>query len=285
MAVTTDLPRLIVNADDFGLTADINRGIMEAFAAGALRSTSVMVGMPGFDDAVRCAADAGNALGVGLHFTLTAGRPLTAARSLVEPDTGEFLAPGKLLVRCLTGRVDQRDVEQECAAQIARARAAGIRLTHIDGHHHVHLAPTVRDAVRRVVEAERIPAVRRPRERILGGAGSPRRLRVRLISRRFARVIDAAEWPVRTTDHFTGSALLGAKAFRRLLAQTLDTLPPGSTELMVHPGYVRGPLPGNDPLTTQREVELRALTSPDIIARFRSGRIRLIHFGDLVDPP
>ena len=66
-----------------------------------------------------------------------------------------------------------------------------------------------------------------------------------------------------------------------LLVRVLDALQRGTTELMVHPGYVSGPLPGADPYTAQREVELRALTAPAVLQRLHSGRIRLAHFGEL----
>src|SRR4029077_13015567 len=151
VAATTDAS-LIVNADDFGMTEGINRGIIEAFEAGAVTSTSVMVGMPAFEDAVRGGRAAGDGLGVGLHFTLTAGRPLTRAASLVNPETGAFVPIRTFMVRALSGRVRAREVVEECAAQIARARDAGLRLTHLDGHHHVHIIPGTSGAVRRGVE-------------------------------------------------------------------------------------------------------------------------------------
>lgn len=279
MAGTTDVVALIINADDFGLSEGINRGIIEAFRAGSVTSTSVMVGMPAFGHAVSLAHDMPS-LGIGLHFTLTAGPPLTRAPSLVDEVTGEFLRAPALVRRALAGRVRSREVEDECTAQIAAARRAGLRLTHLDGHHHVHLLPGVRAAVRRVVEAERIPAVRRPSERVFGGVAW-RRVAERALVGVLAPYVDPATWHVATTDHFEGSALLGARRFHSLLLRLLDSLQSGTTELMVHPGYVPSPLPGNDPYTTQREIELRALTSPDVLARLCSGAIRLVNYGQI----
>lgn len=282
MDATTDAdrPALIINADDFGLSEGINRGIIEALAARALTSTSVMVSMPAFSDAARRARAFGDALGVGLHFTLTVGRPLTRAASLVDA-AGNFLSLPALAVRALTDRVRRRDVADECAAQIALARDAGFRLTHLDGHHHVHLLPGIRAAVRDVVQAERVPAVRRPLERLVGVPNWWRRLPERALLRALAREVDRQRWNVVTADHFVGSSLLGARNFHDALVRTIVSLRRGTTELMVHPGYVPESLPGNDAYTTQREVELRALTSPDVIALLHSGRIRLTHFGRL----
>ena len=281
MASTSDIPRLIINADDFGLSEGINRGIMEAFAAGVLKSTSIMVGMPAFPDAVRRAGVAGEALGIGLHFTLSAGRPLTRAPSLVTPETGDFLRLPALIRRALLGRVNPRQVADECAAQVARAREARLELTHLDGHHHVHILPGIREAVRRVVGAERIPAVRRPRERLFGVPAWRRRLPERLLIRALANDMNPERWRVRMTSHFVGSTLLGASHLEARLLRVLDRLPKGTTELMVHPGYVPGVLPGADPYTTQREIELRALTSSAVRERLHSGMVELIHFGQL----
>ena len=83
------------------------------------------------------------------------------------------------------------------------------------------------------------------------------------------------------TSHFVGSTLVGASHFEAWLLRVLGWLPPGTTELMVHPGYVPGVLPGADPYTTRREVELRALTSSAVRKRLNSGSVHLIHFGQL----
>jgi predicted glycoside hydrolase/deacetylase ChbG (UPF0249 family) len=284
VAVTTESPRLIINADDFGFTDDINRGIIEAFEAGALTSTSIMIAMPAAEHAAQYAR-ATNALGVGLHLTLTAGRPLTMAPSLVNHATGYFLRPSHLLARAIAGRLRAREIVDECTAQIGRARRLGLRLTHIDGHHHVHLYPVIRRAVRHVIAAERIPVVRRPAEHLVGVPEWRRRLPERIAIRLFARGVGAGCWHAETTRHFVGSTLLGAPRFHSALVRVLDELPSGTTELMVHPGYVAGPLPGGDSYTTQREIELRALTSPDVLQRLRSGRIRLINFRQLSERP
>jgi predicted glycoside hydrolase/deacetylase ChbG (UPF0249 family) len=278
--VTTDETRLIINADDFGLSEGINRGILEAFDAGALRSTSIMVGAPAFEDAVRGACAAGHRLGVGLHFTLTAGRPLTRSPSLTD-EPGDFLTPVALLGRALRGGVVANEVAAECMAQIARARAAGIRLTHLDGHHHAHLVPRIAATVRRVVEAERIPAVRRPSESLFRPSNWWRRVPQRILIGALELLNDPRDWPTRTTDHFVGSALLGDSRFHERLLEALQSLERGTTELMVHPGYVDGPLPDDDSYTSEREVELRALLSADVLGRLHGGKIRLTHFGEL----
>src|SRR5207244_1596197 len=137
--------RLVVNADDFGLSDGVNRAISEAHAAGTVSSASLLVNAPGFADAVR-RARAAPALGVGLHFNLTMGAPVspaTAVPSLSDRRTGRFWSLSRLIARALSGRVDGAEVALECAAQIARAKSSGVRLTHLDGHQHTHVLPGI----------------------------------------------------------------------------------------------------------------------------------------------
>lgn len=272
---------LIINADDFGMSPGINRGIMEAFAAGAVSSASLMVGMPAFEDAVQNARTAGRALGVGVHLTLTVGSPLTRAASLVDASTGEFLSPVMLLRRALAGRIRPADVLDECRAQIARARDAGITVTHLDGHLHVHAWPGIADVVRHVLQMERIPAARNPNESLVAVPLWHRRLPERVIIRCLVSRARLRDWPTASADHFVGSSILGMRNFEHGLLRVLDALPIGTTELMVHPGYVDQVLPGNDSYRAQREIELRALTSTSVLDRLRGNRVRLINFSAL----
>jgi chitin disaccharide deacetylase len=280
-ATTTERKRLVINADDFGFTEGINRGIIEAFEAGALRSASLMAQMPAFDSAARAARHASPSFGVGVHLTLTAGQPLVRCPSLVD-SSGNFHTLPQLIVRSLAGRVRAEDVERECAAQIARCRDAGLTITHLDGHHHVHMLPRIRGVVADVMRKAGLGVRRAPAARLwhTPASGRARRLPERLV---LAFLAGAREDhpPLRSADHFAGTTLLGAPRFRESLLLLLDSLPDGVTELMVHPGYVDQPLPGNDRYTVERERELRALTSPEVLERLRRGDIELLHFGEL----
>jgi predicted glycoside hydrolase/deacetylase ChbG (UPF0249 family) len=277
--------RLVINADDFGMTSGINRGILEAFEAGALRSASIMPVMPGFEEAADAARRAGDALGVGLHVTLTAGRPLTRCPSLVDAETGEFLSARRLLVRAYRGGVRWSDAVAECSAQLAFCRATGVRVTHVDGHHHVHAFPVIRDAVAHVARRERIRVRRRrPSEGYWIRPAGARRLPALVALGLLARTLGDEPPSLASADHFAGVALVGSARFEAELLRLLDRLPLGTTELMVHPGYVDGPLPGGDRYRAGRERELRALTAPEVLARLHRGDIDLVHFGSSVAP-
>jgi len=274
-----DVRRLVVTADDFGFSEGINRGIVEAAEAGIVRSASIMVNMPAFEDAARRARCLGDGFGVGLHLTLTVGAPFTHAPSLVCARTGAFVGPGCLLGRALSGRIRPFDVAVECAAQIRRAREAGLRLTHLDGHHHVHAFPGIREVVLEVARAEGIAFVRRPVERLGEAPGRWRRVPTRALLAVIARSLAVGR--PRSADHFGGVSLTRSRGFHAALLRFVDRLRPGTTELMVHPGYATGPLPGNDPYVAGREAELRALISAAVRDRLAARNIVVTNFGAL----
>jgi len=255
----------------------VNRGILEAHAAGAVTSASVMVNLPAFGDAVRLARAAPE-LGTGLHFNVLVGRPLTPAMSLVHPRSGAFLPLPALARRALTGRIRAEDVYVECAAQLERLKSSGLRVTHLDSHRHVHLLPGIWPAVLRAagdagVARVRVPVAPRGGGPSLGVAAVKQALLVaswRIASR---------NTPARREVAFTGLDLYGRVDFERRLLALLPSLPGGVTELMVHPGHDDAELAALDLYRREREVELRALCSP--AARAALGRCELTHFGRL----
>jgi hopanoid biosynthesis associated protein HpnK len=242
----TVVRRLVVNADDLGLTVGVNDGIFDAHDHGILTSASLFAGAPATFDAVRRARSRPS-LGVGVHLALVDGTPtLPPGRvpTLVEGD-GRFRRSWKpFIVACLRGKVSLAEVELELTAQIERLRSAGIRLTHLDAHKHVHAYPPVFAIVARLAGRFGIPVVRVPYERwtrIDGDAYSRGTMRLQALlnaamrpwARRDYRI--AASHDLRT-PHFVGrihTGILGADA----LAGLVRELPPGVTELMVHPGY------------------------------------------------
>ncbi len=139
------MKRLIVNADDFGFTRDVNQGIVQAHREGILTATTLMATGAAFEDAVRLAKETPT-LDVGCHLVLVGEPPF--------PMSIPELVPAVML-----GRIAIYDA---FAAQVRRIQAAGITPTHLDTHKHTHLLPQVLEAVARVSEEFRIPWVRRP---------------------------------------------------------------------------------------------------------------------------
>ena len=266
-----------MTADDFGLSPAINRGIVEAHRAGCVTSTSLLVNAPGFRDALDRLADAPS-LQVGLHLNLTVGSPVAPRQdveTLFDPRTGAFYSLPRLVRRTLAGLVRPGHVALECAAQLDHLRAAGITVAHLDSHHHVHVLPRVWEAVLATARRAGIRAVRVPIEPF----GSPFRIGAavkQLCIRSSWRVASAADAgaDVRVA-HFRGMQLQGSQHFLSRLLTLLDQLPPGATELMVHPGYVDDDVPESDSLAARREPELVALCSPSLAARLARGDITL----------
>ena len=232
----------------------MTRGIIEAHAAGSVTSTSMMANGIDWENAVRLAR-ATRSLGVGVHLNLVQGRPLLRVPSLTDRGTGELYPLGALARRAMAGRIDAGELAAELRAQIERVRGAGIAVTHLDSHRHAHVLPGIFPVVTRVAIECGIRVLRIPREPLhvnaLDAAGTARKLVLAgalLLSR--SRPLA----PLVTTDHFRGVSLQGGTHFARRLRRALDTLEPGSTELMVHPGHVDEALAAQDPYTAPREV-------------------------------
>lgn len=255
----------------------MNRGIIEAHEAGSVTSTSLMANAPAFVDAIARAHRAPR-LGVGLHANLTAGSPVAPradVASLWDPGTGAFYPLPRFVRRALAGRIEQRHVAIECAAQLTCLRSAGIAVTHIDSHRHVHILPWIWGAVVAVARQAGIRAVRVPREpgvsikqMCLGAAW--------IVATRGDRGND-----VRLVRQFRGLSLMDAPDYESALLQLVDELPSGATELMVHPGYADAALVAWDGYAGPRERELAALQSPVVLASFTRRDIALCHFGQL----
>ncbi len=272
--------RLIINADDLGLSAGVNRGIVAGASAGVVTSASLLVNTPGFTDAV-AQLERGAPLDVGLHLNLTTGLPVAgggAVPSLCEPRTGRLYPLPALIARALAGRISSAEVALECEAQIARARAAGVRLTHLDGHEHAHVLPGVwRPAVETARRAG-IEVVRVPLEPLRSLTWRPAALAGQLLITSAHRVAARGASPPRHPDHFRGFALTGRHDFAARLLRLLDALDSGTTELMVHPGYEDSDLTGWVRYAVGRDRELEALLSPAVHARLQRGDIELTSF-------
>ncbi|HUV97560.1 MAG TPA: ChbG/HpnK family deacetylase, partial [Acidobacteriaceae bacterium] len=154
------MSRLIVNADDFGMTAGVNRSILELHEAGALTSTTLMARATSTEEAIGIAR-ATPELGVGCHIVLVDGNPVLAAEkipSLVDRRTGCFYPTlWTFLGRLLTGRIRSHEIQAEAEAQIVLLQANGLALTHVDTHKHVHMFPAVLRPVLSAAAKQGIP--------------------------------------------------------------------------------------------------------------------------------
>jgi predicted glycoside hydrolase/deacetylase ChbG (UPF0249 family) len=232
--------KLIVNADDFGISEAVNRGIVEAHERGIVTSTSIMATGPQFEHAIELAR-LRPSLGVGVHLVLTEHRPLTgaAAASLVRSD-GAFEPHLKhLLAKRLRGLVSMTEVRRELDAQIRRVRSAGITVNHLDGHQHVHVLPGVAQVVAELAAAHGISAVRYPAERVRGYMLRSFKHARRLVEQTALEFFCASSplKHLRRSDEFVGF-YFGGRLDEANLETVLAGLPRrGTVELMCHPGH------------------------------------------------
>ena len=278
--------RLIINADDFGISRGVNDGIVEAAQAGGITSTSLMVNMPASSDAMMRARQCPR-ISVGLHFNLTVGAAVTGSSSLTQGSTGEFYSLSKLLAAASLGMLEESDIERECLSQIDRMTRAGFPPTHLDSHRHVHTHPAIYPAVLRAVQARRIPYLRVPCEPLddspaAWGATFKKSLSL-LSTRRPTRTTTTgalADRPGQNITGFVGVSVRPGRSFAARLFQLIRDLPDGTTELMTHPGYADVALAMRDNYTVERETELSVLCSHEFRELLRESKIALANFGD-----
>jgi predicted glycoside hydrolase/deacetylase ChbG (UPF0249 family) len=243
--------RLIVNADDFGFTRDVNEGIVHAHRRGILTSTTLMANGGEFAHAVLLTKEH-PMLDIGVHVALVGGRSLSR--------------PGKALPASPYQLVFDRslDIEREVDLQVKRVIDAGIRPTHLDTHKHTHLLPRVASAVAAAAKRYQVRWVRRP---------------LPYVGFRSAQLLERAGQ--RMPDRLLGFRETGKLDLPALL-RLLKTLPEGVSELMVHPGFCTEELTAAPTrLKQSRQVELEALTHPTTRDAVQQLGITLSGFGAL----
>ena len=261
------MKRLIVNADDFGFTRDVNEGILEAHRHGILTATTLMATGTAFDHAVELARQ-NRSLDIGCHLVLVGGPGL--------PGT-----VGELVVALARRSIR---VYPELQRQVRRIVDAGLRPTHLDTHKHTHLLPPVLDALARISQEFDIPWIRRPFDFPLNATDVSWSKKTisrsfGLVRRRFHRVLE--RHGCRTTDHFAGFQITGSYDTRELV-RLIAQLPEGTTEFMCHPGFCTAELHSTRTrLKGSRERELRALTSLGVRDAMQSAGVDLVSYRDL----
>jgi len=282
------MKRIIINADDFGLSRSVNEGIIKAHRDGVLTSATLMANTPGFDQAVALAKE-NPGLGVGLHLNIVRGRPVSRPETVSSLLAADGRFPGRASVvmrRLFLGRMNKAEFERELRAQVEKALAAGVRLSHFDSEKNLHVLPPFFKLALTIGRDYGLSKVRFVREfRFSSAPGQSLKAAFLSLScagmkgrlRRAGLVI---------TDRFYGisySGRLTAAAIDRILSREED----GSAEIMVHPGFVdQGLLDleatvGPYYINKYREAELEALLDGRLKETVRRRGIRLITFHEL----
>ncbi len=285
--------RLIINADDFGLTPGVNRAIAEAHQNGIVTSTTLMANSRAFAAAVECAKSI-RSLSVGCHVVLVDGEPV-----LPPNQVPSLLAGGKqfangfadIAKKALRKKLKSGEVEAEATAQIRRIQETGISVSHVDSHKHVHMLPQIGAAIIRAASACRVPAIRNPFVPVkpLAFAHLLRRPHLwtrytetkilRRYQRRFLQLVTEAG--MITPDGGFGVVSTGALDLD-LFRAIIGSIPDGTWEFVCHPGYVDEALGTiRTRLRESREKELAVLTSDDARRALAEHGIELISYSDL----
>ncbi len=288
--------RLIINADDFGLTAGVNRAIVEAHENGVVSSATLMANGRAFAQAVSL-AQATPRLGVGCHVVLVDGAPLLPhmqVHSLLDrsrDSTGDARfreGISKFGTLALLGRLAADEIEAEATAQIRKLQASGIPVTHLDSHKHTHLFPRVLRPLLRAAKSCGVRAIRNPFERIQGSqlAASPSLWRRWIevgVLRSFARQFrEAVQQSGIATPDGTLAIVATGTLNDRLLRLMVENLPEGTWELVCHPGYNDADLQGiRTRLRQSREQELRILTSQSTRDLLAANGVEIVSFREL----
>jgi predicted glycoside hydrolase/deacetylase ChbG (UPF0249 family) len=252
------MKRLVVTADDFGLTDGVCAGILEALAGGVVSCTSAMMAFPGAADRVARHAARLPAARLGLHLQLTSGAPCAGSAvvpTLVDP-TGRFPRH-----RAAFEGLRPEEIDREFRAQLRRMHELGLQPSHLDSHHHVHQR---RDAMEPFADLARSTALRArsgppPVDAVLTRAG------------------------VRHADRFEGGWFgepLTVDALVALVEGAFMAIGgSGTVELMCHPGRCDAALEAVSGYTREREQELAVFCAPDLPARLADLAITIVPHG------
>jgi predicted glycoside hydrolase/deacetylase ChbG (UPF0249 family) len=291
--------RLIVNADDFGLTAGVNRAIAEAHQRGIVTSTTLMANSRAFRDAVETAQsfEDGDRLSVGCHVVLLDGEPVSPperVRSLLEQGNGAHRFRESLnnfVIASFRNKLNPDEVEAEATEQIRRMQSAGIKPSHFDTHKHAHMFPAVLRPLLRAARARGVKAVRNPFGQVWP-LPLTSLLRTRQVWKRFAQLNGLRNFSrgflreveahgLKTTDGSLGVLATGVLDMS-LFTAIIETIPEGTWEFVCHPGYSDADLDRvQTRLRQSREQELSLLTSPEAKELLHRRGVQLISYHEL----
>ena len=292
--------RLIVNADDFGLTRGVNRAIAEAHQRGIVTSATMMAGGGAFDDAVAqarsLAADPAT-FSVGCHVVLVDGVPISAPGqlpSLLQGGDGTARFRDSLAsfaIAALTGRISAVELEAEAAAQMHHIQRAGVTLSHFDTHKHAHMFPAILRPMLRAAKACGVTAVRNPfgpgdslrLGRVAGDWKLAKRSVQMSVLRSFAPGFrrEVARHGMRTTNGSVGVQVTGILDIEMFI-EIANALPEGTWEFVCHPGYSDVDLNQvKTRLRESRQQELEVLTSPEAKNAVEKRGVQLISYHEL----
>lgn len=267
--------RLIVNADDYGRTPSVSRGVCDAHLNGLVTTTTVMINLPGALEDVRRGIDCAPNLAFGVHLNLTCGKPLTPpdrVPTLIDANGGFH---GKNQIFSTPEMLDLAEVKMEYKAQIERFLQAETELDHLDSHHHLGLASTGIWNLLTELAVEYNCGLRTPFPNDIQEEELLELYPASMIDFNRTQVKEQLEtFAIPHPDYFYAS-FFGDGAVLGHLIKLLQELPDGVSEIMCHPGYSDESLEQTSGYNRIREQELAALTDQSALAAIDSSNIEL----------
>jgi len=243
--------KLIVNADDLGLTKGVNLGIIEAYRHGIVTSATLMVNMGEVQHALSLLKD-NPGLGVGIHLVLTTGRPISENVPTLTDTEGNFRHMSEL-----ANDIDSSDIKKEFESQLQRFYSFGLKPSHIDSHHHVHGVDKIMPIVRKIAQEHDLP--------------------VRMLGKR-----EICSYPgIKTTNYFTSAFYGDHLSFEDLIEILNKALFFDTAEIMTHPAFVDPLLLTSSRYNIQRTRELAILTDPRVWEVLKENNIELTNYAKL----
>lgn len=244
--------KLIVNADDFGLSNGVNYGIIDAYKNGVVRSTSIMAGMPGFKHGVEllnsCKGLEG--LGCGVHLTLSAYKPVLSTHKTIVDENGFFYK--RISEELIESEFDLEEIYKEFSAQIQKVISSGIQITHLDSHHHVHTLKSLKPIMERLIKEYNLP--------IRGGL---------LYELDYDKII-----PCEGSFY---DETISIEGFKNLDINKYEVL-----DVMTHPAYLDSFIMESSSYNLKRIEELKVLTSKELKEYLKEKEIELCNYKDIL---
>lgn len=242
---------LIINADDYGYSAGVNYGIIDAHQKGILTSTTMMANMSGFEEGVLLAKENPN-LGIGVHLTLTCGSPISDNVSTLINENKEF--------HNLTFYEDKFEINldelyQEWKSQIDKIISSGIQPTHLDSHHHVNSISPIDTVFIRLAKEYNLP--------VRNNFDVPNDVKT---TGRLFTAFDSLAQNKNIWKHMDLNNLIG------------DCKRYDIVEAMCHPAYVDAELMNGSSLNTDRTFILQEIINLKESLIFRENDIQLVNY-------
>jgi predicted glycoside hydrolase/deacetylase ChbG (UPF0249 family) len=283
MIQRSESSRLVVTADDFGLSPGVDQGILESFRHGIVRSTALFVNFPDVADSVaRLRQEPG--LEVGIHLNLTAGPPVLPpdrVPSLIGAD-GSFHNFSTFFAQVALSKIAWDEVAQEWQAQFERGLDLGYQFTFITSHQHVHMLAGAAEVCARLAHEFGVGAVRLSNFQLSEMLWPTRPKALALTP-----FVPTARKILKRGGVFCNESILEIppgnpdQALQRV-SRTIKRLGGGVHELVCHPGYVDSQLKARDPYVAGRSTELAVLLHANLAATLLETGIERTTFGELI---